>query len=390
MVMAGIGFAYLADISALFCIAFALVAAISGAFFLAKLKARRSSRYFPPVTIIKPLKGSEESLYSNLASYCQLHYPQYQLIFCLQSDNDPALATVHTLKSHFPTLDIDIVISSQRIGYNPKVNNMANAYPLAKYDFLLMSDSDTAVEPNFLKSMILPFEDPRVGLVTAFYEATGSKSFWGHMESLSVNAHFLPQALCAAAFGMRFAMGAAMMVRRVAFDGTGGFPNLADHLADDYWLGESIRNAGWKLELSGSVVETVPDINDPLSHLKHIIRWSRTIRICQPFGHLASFIVHGFTLLTIKIIFFAPSIHSFILLLLLWAMKSLSSAMLSLRIGNHQPLRALWLLPLSEWFSFIAWLCGYGPSQVLWRGDLFHVHAKGKLVPVTPQAAVES
>ncbi|PNB46239.1 hypothetical protein C1X29_28370, partial [Pseudomonas sp. GW456-12-10-14-LB2] len=87
---------------------------------------------------------------------------------------------------------------------------MANGYGYAKYDLLLMSDSDILVRPDFLRRMVAPFQDPGVGLVTAFYEATGSRCLWSHMEALSINAQFLPQALCAAAFGMRFAMGAAM------------------------------------------------------------------------------------------------------------------------------------------------------------------------------------
>ena len=99
------------------------------------------------------------------------------------------------------------------------------------------------------------FENPSVGLVTSFYQACGARGTWGLMESLSINAHFLPQAACAAAFGMRFAMGAAMMVRRQAFEASGAFLNLADHLADDFWLGESVREAGWRLETAEGCAE---------------------------------------------------------------------------------------------------------------------------------------
>lgn len=381
--LAGRGlFSVLATAAGVFALVFAAASAAFGWRFLRSLKRRAPAASMPPVTVLKPLKGGEEALYENLASFCRQDYPCYQLVFCLQCPEDPALGVVSRLKKDFPDVDMEVVVSKSRIGYNPKVNNMANGYPFAKYDLLLMSDSDILVRPNFLRGMVAPFADPGVGLVTAFYEATGSSGLWGHMEALSINAQFLPQAMCAASFGMRFAMGAAMMVRRKAFEAAGGFHNLADHLADDFWLGESVREAGWTLELADSVVETVPHIGAGGEHFKHLVRWARTIRICQPAGHAASLIQHGFSLLTLKVLMFGPDAPTLALLAGIWASKAAASAFLGTALGGRQPLRALWLLPLAEWFSFAAWLGGWGSSRVLWRGELFEVHSKGRLVPV--------
>lgn len=385
--MAGKGFfTFVATAAGAFALLFAAVSAVVGRRFLRSLARRDPAASMPPVTVIKPLKGGEESLYENLASFCRLDYPCYQLVFCLQCPEDPALGVVARLKKDFPDADMEIVVSKNRIGYNPKVNNMANGYPFAKYDLLLMSDSDIHARPDLLRRMAAPFADPGVGLTTCFYEAAGAKGLWGEMEALSINAQFLPQALCAAAFGMRFAMGAAMMVRRQAFEESGAFLNLADHLADDFWLGESVREAGWKLELCDAVVETVPNITDGADHFKHLLRWSRTIRICQPAGHAASFIQHGFSLLTLKALFFGLDPLTAALLLGIWAAKAAASASLAADRGRR-PLGALWLLPLAEWFSFAAWLGGWSSSRVLWRGELFEVQSHGRLVPVTPAVA---
>ena len=373
-------FTALATATVFFSLFFAAAAAFFGGRFLRALKRRAPPSSLPPVTVIKPLKGAEGPLYDNLASFCRQEYPCFQLVFCLQSPDDPALGVFTRLKREFPGVDMEIVVSKKRIGYNPKVNNMANGYAFAKHDFLLLSDADVRARPDFLRRMVAPFSDPKVGLVTAFYEATGSHGLWGHMESLSVNANFLPQALCAASFGMRFAMGAAMMVRRAAFESSGAFPNLADHLADDFWLGESLRDAGWTLEMSDAVVETVPDIDDGSRHFKHLLRWARTIRICQPLGYAASLIQHGFSLLTLRVLLFGADRRALALLIALWAAKAAAS----LSLSGRQPARALWLLPLAEWFSFAAWIAGYGSSRVLWRGDLYDIKSRGRLVPVAP------
>lgn len=381
-------FTALATAAGAFSLVFAAAAAFFGSRFLRSLKRRPPPSSLPPVTVIKPLKGAEGPLYDNLASFCRQQYPRFQLVFCLQSPDDPALGVVTRLKREFPGVDMEIVVSGKRIGYNPKVNNMANGYAFAKYDLLLLSDADVRARPDFLRRMAAPFSDAGVGLVTAFYEATGSRGLWGHMESLSVNANFLPQALCAASFGMRFAMGAAMMVRRAAFESSGAFPNLADHLADDFWLGESVRGAGWALRISDAVVETVPDIDDGCRHFKHLLRWARTIRICQPFGYAASLIQHGFSLLTLKVLLFGADRLALALLLALWAAKAAASASLGGALGGRQPARALWLLPLAEWFAFAAWIAGYGSSRVLWRGDLYDVESRGRLVPAARAATL--
>ena len=377
-------FTAVATAAGVFALLFAAASAFFGSRFLRGLRRREAATSLPPVTVIKPLKGAEGPLYENLASFCRQEYPCFQLVFCLQSPDDPALGVVTRLKREFPEVDMEVVVSKNRVGYNPKVNNMANGYAFAKYDLLLLSDSDVIARPDFLRRMVVPFADTGVGLVTAFYEATGSHGLWGHMEALSVNANFLPQALCAAAFGMRFAMGAAMMVRRAAFESSGAFSNLADHLADDFWLGESIREAGWKLELSDAVVETVPDIDDGAEHFMHLVRWARTIRICQPYGYAASLIQHGFSLLTLKVLMFGADRRTLALMAAVWAAKAATSLFLDEGLGGRQPARALWLLPLAEWFAFSAWFAGYGSSRVLWRGELYEVRSHGRLVPVAP------
>jgi ceramide glucosyltransferase len=377
---------------------FPLMALVSGAFTAAFAAAtivlspralRRAAppaAALPPVTVIKPLKGADEGLYENLVSFVRQDYPCHQVVLCVAAPDDPALAAVSRLKKDYPEADLEVVVSSARIGYNPKVNNMANAYPFAKYDLLLMSDSDIRVDRDFLRRMAAPFEDPGVGLTTSFYQAVGSHGLWGHLEALSINAHFLPQSSLAAAFGMRFAMGAGMMVRRQAFEETGAFANLSDHLADDFWLGESVREAGWRLEAVGGCADSVPGISSGGGHFRHLVRWARTIRLCQPAGFYASVIQHGFSLLTLRLLAVGPDLAGLGLLGAVWALKAASSARLSAELGGRQPLRALWLLPLSEWLSFAAWAAACASDTVTWRGESFIVESRGRLLPLARPA----
>ncbi|MDE2238097.1 MAG: glycosyltransferase, partial [Elusimicrobia bacterium] len=268
--------------------------------------------------------------------------------------------------------------------FNPKVNNASNAAPFVKHDLILLSDSDVRVREDFLRRMTAPLGDPGVGLVTAFYRAGPAAGFWSRLESLSVNAQFLPQALVAAAFGMRFAMGAAMLVRREAFERAGGFQGMANHLADDFILGEGVKSAGYRIALADCVVESMPDGGGALECLGHQARWARTIRLCNPEGYLGSMPLHGFSWLTAKLLMIGFDPWSAALALGVLLAKAASGAFIA-RLCESAPDSAL-LLPLSEWLSCGAWLFGFRSTKVLWRGQLYEVEPRGRLVPAREPA----
>ncbi|MBI5629457.1 MAG: bacteriohopanetetrol glucosamine biosynthesis glycosyltransferase HpnI [Elusimicrobia bacterium] len=382
----GEGFlAPLARFTAQFSLAFTIVSIPAAYFLLRRGMAPPNPAFEPPVTILKPLKGEDRELYENLRSFCTLDYPQFQVVFALDSSEDPALPTLLRLREEFPSLDMEIVISKNRIGFNPKINNLSNTAAFIRHDVLLMSDSDIRIAPDFLKRSVAPLRDPRVGLVTCFYQSAVPKGLWAGLEALSVNCNFLPQALTAGAFGMRFAMGAAMLIRKSVLERTGGFQNLSAHLADDYVLGESVKALGLEIAFSTVAVDSIPCISSGREHLEHQARWARTIRLCQPCGYFGAVLLHGFSLLTIKMLFFGASSGDWRLAGALLAAKALNKLAVARLLGGRQSHAFLAILPLSEWIAFCAWLSGFGCGRVSWRGQIYVVEAKGRLVPAEMQ-----
>jgi ceramide glucosyltransferase len=376
-----------AAITGVFSLLFALVSIVAAyKFFRLRLLPPPAAEPLPPVTILKPLKGLDRELADSLRSFCRLDYPGVQILFTVASPEDPALECVEALKEEFPGLDMEVVVSKNRIGFNPKINNLANAAPLIKHELLLMSDSDIKVRPDFLRRAVAHMGDPRVGLVTAFYQATSPRGFWARLEALSVNANFLPQAVTSAAFGLRFAMGAAILVRRGIFERVGGFALMADHLADDFVLGKAVKDAGYRLEIAEAVVESTPDLVDGREHFRHQARWARTIRLCQPDGYLGTVMLHGFSLSTLSLVLFGFNARLAALAAGIWAAKAAAKQSLSLMTGGRQSPLSCLLIPFSEWVAFGAWLSGFRASRVLWRGELYDVESQGRLIPVAPRA----
>jgi len=249
-----------------------------------------------------------------------------------------------------------------------------------------MSDSDVKVRPDFLRRAVAHLRDPKIGLVSCFYQSTSARGLWARLEALSVNAHFLPQAVTAAAFGMRFAMGAAILVRREVFEEVVGFALMADHLADDFILGTAVAEAGYRIEIAETIVESTPDIVNAFEHIGHQARWARTIRLCQPGGYLGTVMVHGFSLGVLRLALFGWDSRLALLLAAIWAAKAAATMAVSSLAGRMQSAGDIALLPLSELISFGAWLSGFRSSRVLWRGELYDVGAQGRLVPVRQPA----
>lgn len=307
----------------------------------------------------------------------------FQVVFCLDHPLDPALPVAEKVKAERPDLDISVVVSCKRIGCNPKINNLANGCPKVKHGILLVSDSDVRVRPDFLARSVAPFRDPSVGLVSCFYRTPAERGFTALLESLAINAHFLPQALTAAAFGMRFTMGAAVLVRRDVFESIGAFGRLADHIADDYTMGEAIHAAGYRSAFSGAVVETFPGSGGIAEHLRHQIRESRVIRLCQPAGYCGLLALHSMSLLTLAALWAGPTAMGAAAFVAVWASRAVATSVIQRILGGRAGLRALALLPLSDWVAFSSWLLGFGSNRVFWRGTAYSIHPSGRLTPVS-------
>ncbi|MBI3547425.1 MAG: bacteriohopanetetrol glucosamine biosynthesis glycosyltransferase HpnI [Elusimicrobia bacterium] len=344
----------------------------------------------PPVTILKPLKGADSGMYASLSSFLALDYPRFQVLFALQSPDDPSLTVLKQLRKDFPAADFEIVISKNRIGYNPKVNNLSNAYPFAKHELLLISDSDIQVGRDFLRKAVAPFQDPAIGMTTCYYRSAPASSLGGLLEAASINTQFLPQALVAGQLlGVRFAMGAAMLVRRRVFDALGGFQALSDHLADDFVLGAAVRAGGHRLEFSTPLVDSHPGSPTLKEHLVHSARWARTIRVCQPAGYAGLVVIQGFALLSLHLCLFGADR----LTAAFWAAVALArvaSAAWShvAYLDNPSILRQLHVVLLSDLTQFVIWITGFKSKTVLWRGEYYHIQVGGRLVPRKARSGV--
>jgi ceramide glucosyltransferase len=347
--------------------------------------------FTPPLSILKPVRGLEPEAYQNFASFCRQDYPQYEILFGVSSERDPAVPVIRKLIADFPRLPIRLVVVAERRGSNDKVSKLCGLARAARHSVLVVSDADIRVGPGYLRSVAGPFREARVGAVTCLYTGIALPSLWSKLEAINLSSDFMASVLLARQLeGVRFALGATMAVRRECLEDIGGFEALADFAADDQALGSRIAARGHRVELVNAGVRTLCTSQSLRGFFDHHLRWGMIAHQSRPGGYFG----YGFTLglpWTLLAALLAPT--RIVALSYLAAYLILRTAMawtVGVRGFDDSLLKhRWWLVPLWDAFAFIIWLASHFRSRVRWGGTEY-LMKEGRLIPTASLAGPPS
>lgn len=368
--------------------------AVAAAYILISLVAvlvwRMQSAAAPPagsrpagVTILKPLCGNEPGLYDQLRSFCLQDHPEFQLVFGVRDPADSALKLVAQLIREFPAAHITVVSDPRLHGSNFKTSNLINMLSQARHDVLTIADSDVRVRPDYLARVTAPLLDAKVGLVTCIHHDVPTPAIWARLGAMYINEWYMPSVLLAWLFGHRgYASGQTLCLRRETLERIGGFESIANQLADDYRLGELIRQAGLRIVLYPYEVRTTHDEVSFRSMTQHELRWMRTIRALRPWSFPLLFLSFGLPLACAGLLLTAAaddaSGAAWSLLGLTLAARLAIYGVHRLR-GRSRILSDLWLIPVRDFLIAWVWFRSLFVSRVSWRGTEYEVDARGDL-----------
>ena len=360
------------------------IAIIAGQKFFRSKPSSSSQRldFVPPVSILKPIRGLDRETYKNYSSFCVQDYPEFEILFCVSDERDPAVPVIKRLIADFPQRSIRLLMAAEEIGVSDKVNKLCRMARESRHDIVVVSDSDVRVDPGFLREVVNPFFDPQVGGVTCLYRGLTDGSFAADLEALGNSADFAPGVLVARLFGgLDFMLGAVMVSTKKHLAEIGGFESLADYFCDDYELGNRIASHGYRVELSRFAVDIVYPHETLADAFRHQLRWNLSIRYSRPWGHFGLIFSNWFPW-AVLVGVLAPwkaAVAYVIIALLFRTLMALSVGARGMR--DRLVSGKLWLLPVRDVFAFLVWVTSFFAQRIHWRDRLFRVRDK-KLVPV--------
>jgi ceramide glucosyltransferase len=342
-----------------------------------------ASGWTPPVSILKPLRGTDPEIYESFRSHCRQDYPEYELIFGVSDPADPAAELVERLKSEFPAHHIRLMVCPKVLGTNLKVSNLVQMLPRARHEYLIVNDSDIRVDPDYLGRVMREFAAPDVGMVTCLYRGIAGKTLGSKLESIGISTDFSAGVLAARQIeGIHFGLGSTLAFPRKALDAIGGFEPLVDYLADDFELGARIAKAGFEVRLSDVVVDHhLPDY-DLRGFLQHQLRWARSVRDARRWGYAGVGLTFGLPWALLTLLLSGGAGWAWGVCAVAFGLR-LVVATIAGRIVLHDDdlPRLMALLPLRDVVAVAVWIASFTGHTVAWRGDEF-ILEKGKLRPI--------
>src|SRR5208282_4661392 len=334
----------------------------------------------PDVSILKPLSGVEAHLSENIETYFNQDYPgAIQFVFGVQDPDDSAIPVVKSLIERYPGLDLQLVVNGATHGGNRKVSNLINMGQVARHPVIVVSDSDVAVGPNYLRTVAAALAQPGVGAVTCLYRGLPSGGFWSRLSAMAVHDHFLPGVALGLALGLaRPCLGATIALSRETLSRIGGFEAVANQLADDYAIGKAVRQAGLRVVLPPLLVAHSCEEKSLGEVVRHELRWARTIFTVDPVGYIGSGVTHPLPLALV-----GAALRGFDA----WGLAAVLGA-LTCRLFLKYRLTREFDLPNPNYsltlardiLSFAVYCASFWSTRVAWRGQDFTVARDGTLV----------
>jgi len=339
----------------------------------------RDDSFAPPVSILKPVRGVDPGAYENFASYCRIDYPDYELVFAMADPHDQVIPVIEQLQRDFPDRSIRFVTDVPRVGENNKVNSLCRLVKEARYGLLVMTDSDVRVPRDYLREVVAPFADRRVGAVTCFYRCAGGGTLAANLDMLGMCMDSVPSALLARQLegNVQFAFGWTMATTKERLAEIGGWEAMANHHSDDFELGNRIASKGHRVELTREPVGMVFPEEEFTDFLRHELRWAVGLRNVRPTGYAGMIFTHGLPWTVLATVVAAASG---------WAgiAAAFVAAYLALRLGlayaagvwglqDRNITSKLWLAPVRDAISAAIWFAGFFTDRITWRGLEYRV-----------------
>jgi ceramide glucosyltransferase len=347
-------------------------------------RAAPNAASLPPVSLLKPVHGLEARLRENIESFFHLDYPEYEILFAADTEDNHALAVVREICARYPHIPTRVIVTGRPPWPNPPAYSFFRMAELAAHEILVTSDSDVEVQPNYLLEIVPPMLDPKVGMLTCVYRGKTFGGFWTTIHAIGMSVEMTAGVLTANLLeGMKFGLGPTIVVRKDALEKVGGYTALGDYFANDFVIGNLIEKAGYRVVLSGHVIDHVVS---PLTFdrvWEHEVRWARSTRWSRPMGHFGTGLIFAIPYGILGFLAAAALGHVWVGVLVFTvaiANRLIESWVIGWGVARDPHARSqAWLYPLRDLLGFFVWCASYLSQRTVWRNIPYELAGKGRI-----------
>jgi ceramide glucosyltransferase len=331
----------------------------------------------PPVSVLKPVHGLEARLKENIESFFRQDYPDYEVLFAADEADDPALEVVREVCARYPRIRSRVLVTGTPWP-NPVVYSFHCLAEAAAHNILVTTDSDVGVDSHYLREIVPPLLDPQVGMVTCVYRGKNAAGFFSGLTAIGMSVEMTAGVLVANLLeGMKFGLGPTTVVRKDSLASIGGYSALKDYIAYDFAIGNLIAKAGYRVVLSGHIIDHVVNQKSFRRMWQNQLRWAQTTRYSRPKGHFGSGLIFAVPYGLLGFLAAAGLGHWGLGALLLSAtvLNRMAEAWLVgwMVVRDPQVRRAPWLYPLRDLLGFLVWFASYLNLRYVWRDSRFEL-----------------
>ncbi len=351
---------------------------------LARRRLAGEAPYRPPLSVLKPMKGVDEDLEANLESFARLDWPELQILFAIADPTDPAVPVARRVAARHPEKDIQVIVGEEVIGRNPKVNLLHTLMHHARHDLCLISDSNVRASQAYLEATVAPMRDPAVGLVSNPVVGVAEEGFAAAMENLHLSGFIACVNIAAKVLtGIETPVGKSMLFRKAALSDMGGFRAVRNVLAEDNLIGVKMKEAGWRIVLSGHPVENVNRRWSLRRFVERHGRWARLRVWLAPWSYPLELVGNPVALAAVFALLGAPS--GFVLLGVAAGVKGALDGLACVGLRGRLPrVHHLFAAPVKDLVLLWVWFVPFFSMDVNWRGNRLRLTRGTRLV--RPQA----
>jgi ceramide glucosyltransferase len=338
----------------------------------------------PFVSLLKPLHGVEPQLEENLESFFTQQYPEFEVLFAVDEEDDAAIAVARRVMERHPERASRIVVNGEPPWPNPPAYSFYRMAEVARGEILVTSDSDVIVAEDYLRQVVPPLLHEKTGLLTCVYRGLNRGGFWSRMDAIGMSVEMTAGVVIANWMeGMKFGLGPTIVVRRDALTAIGGYKAIGEYFSNDFVIGKFVADQGFDVAISRHIISHVVPPMTFKRMWQRQVRWAAGTRRSRPLGHLGSGLVYAVPYGLLALLAGIGLGHVAMGAAVLgWSVVNRCIEAEAIGWGitrDRECLRRPWMYAVRDLLGFTVWVASYISRKISWRDGRFELIEDGRV-----------